>query len=83
MHDFDDSDAAARRKSKQNGVSERRAVGFFHTLSPAEQEAAVLAGTQMRADARVEARADLAEQQEYLRHKREQASERQMTKLVA
>eukprot|EP00965_Chrysotila_dentata_P153956 5088910-Pleurochrysis_carterae.AAC.1 len=66
MRDFDDSDnsdAAARRKGKINGVSEQRAVGYFHTLPVAEQEAAVLVAMKMRADARVEARANLAEQQ--------------------
>eukprot|EP00965_Chrysotila_dentata_P018291 609060-Pleurochrysis_carterae.AAC.1 len=37
----------------------------------------------MRAGAREEARADLAEQQAYFQHKREQASERQLAKLVS
>uniref|UniRef100_A0A6S9ZF86 Uncharacterized protein n=1 Tax=Chrysotila carterae TaxID=13221 RepID=A0A6S9ZF86_CHRCT len=82
MHDFDEGDMATHRKGN-HGVSERRAVGYFYTLPRAEQEAAVRAGMQMRAGARIEARRDLAEQQAYFRLKREQASQKQLAKLVA
>eukprot|EP00965_Chrysotila_dentata_P152222 5030371-Pleurochrysis_carterae.AAC.1 len=37
----------------------------------------------MRADVRVEARADLAEQQRYVAHKREQGSQRRLDKLIS
>eukprot|EP00965_Chrysotila_dentata_P046299 1539101-Pleurochrysis_carterae.AAC.1 len=83
MRDFDDSDDATRCKGKVNGISEQRKVGYFHQLPTAERKAAVLAAMQMRADARVEARADIAEQQDYVKHERAQASERQLAKLAA
>eukprot|EP00965_Chrysotila_dentata_P021764 720599-Pleurochrysis_carterae.AAC.2 len=73
----------ARRKGNVNGSSEQRKVGYFHQLPTAEREAAVVAAMQMRADARVEARVDIAEQQDYVKHKRAQASERQLAKLAA
>eukprot|EP00965_Chrysotila_dentata_P047999 1592107-Pleurochrysis_carterae.AAC.1 len=82
MHYFDEADAKAHRRGKR-GVSERRAQGYFYTLPTVEQEAAVSSAMEMRANVRVEARADLAEQQEYHAHKRKQASQRQLQKLVA
>eukprot|EP00965_Chrysotila_dentata_P011646 381329-Pleurochrysis_carterae.AAC.1 len=83
MRDFDDGDAAKRRTGKVNGIGEQRKIGYFHTLPTAEQEAAVLVAMAMRAEARIEARADICEQQDYVRHKRAQASKRQQAKLVA
>eukprot|EP00965_Chrysotila_dentata_P161792 5343796-Pleurochrysis_carterae.AAC.1 len=82
MHYFDDGDARTRRKGKKIGKAGQRDVGYFHTLPTAEQNAAVLAAMAMRAPVRVEARADLAEQHKYFAIKREQASQRQLDKLV-
>eukprot|EP00965_Chrysotila_dentata_P232286 6198872-Pleurochrysis_carterae.AAC.1 len=65
MHDFDEGDMASHRKGKHGAGDERRAVGHFHTLPRAEQEAAVRAAMRMRAGAREEARRDLSEQQAY------------------
>eukprot|EP00965_Chrysotila_dentata_P064450 2136313-Pleurochrysis_carterae.AAC.1 len=61
---------------------ERGAVGYFHTLRTTEQKAAVLVAMEMRAAVRIEVRAELAEQHEYFAFKREQASQRQLEKLV-
>eukprot|EP00965_Chrysotila_dentata_P084784 2798540-Pleurochrysis_carterae.AAC.2 len=83
MHSFDEGDARDRRKGKKNGKTEQRELGYFHTLPTGEQNAAVLAAIAMRAAVRVEARADLAEQQECFALMREQASQRQLKKLVA
>eukprot|EP00965_Chrysotila_dentata_P174197 5750071-Pleurochrysis_carterae.AAC.1 len=60
MRDFDDSDAAARRKRKINGMSEQRAVEYFHTLPVAEQEAAVLVAMKMRAQTRASRREQIS-----------------------
>eukprot|EP00965_Chrysotila_dentata_P232003 6198706-Pleurochrysis_carterae.AAC.1 len=48
-----------------------------------EQRTAVQAAMEMRANARVEARRDISEQQSYFKHKREQASQTQSDKLAA
>eukprot|EP00965_Chrysotila_dentata_P082042 2707551-Pleurochrysis_carterae.AAC.1 len=48
-----------------------------------EQRAAVQAAMEMRTNARVEARRDISKQQNYVKHKRKQASQRQLDKLAA
>eukprot|EP00965_Chrysotila_dentata_P185468 6123193-Pleurochrysis_carterae.AAC.1 len=71
------------RASKKNGKVERRTVGYFYSLPTLEQLADVLAAMEMRAAVRAEARADLAEQHDYFKHKRAQATERHQAKLIA
>eukprot|EP00965_Chrysotila_dentata_P029869 993923-Pleurochrysis_carterae.AAC.1 len=83
MHDFDEGGASSRRQGKDGVLRKMRAVGYFHSLPQAEQMAVVRAGMEMRANARVEARRDIAEQQAYSQHKREQVSQKQIDKLVA
>eukprot|EP00965_Chrysotila_dentata_P189343 6173265-Pleurochrysis_carterae.AAC.1 len=82
MHYFDVAGAKAHRRSK-HGVCERPTQGYFYTLPTVEQEAVVLSAMEMRANVRVVAQANLAEQQEYHAHQRKQASQRQLKKLVA
>eukprot|EP00965_Chrysotila_dentata_P142759 4718548-Pleurochrysis_carterae.AAC.1 len=72
----------ARARTAYYAKSARLATSTV-TLPAAEQQAAVMAAMKMRKSAREEARADLAEQQAYFKTKREQASKRQLAKLVS
>eukprot|EP00965_Chrysotila_dentata_P135096 4467328-Pleurochrysis_carterae.AAC.1 len=40
MHDFDEGDAAARRKHKDGTAGKARVLGYFHMLPQVEQRAA-------------------------------------------
>eukprot|EP00965_Chrysotila_dentata_P024088 798432-Pleurochrysis_carterae.AAC.1 len=76
MHSFDEVDSTAHRTGKRNGKVELRTVSYFYSLPTLEQHAAVLAAMEIRAAVCAEARANLAEQHDYFKHKRAQASER-------